>query len=103
MTGHLPTTPRVPRRKAVEKSFGSSRKGVFFTYDFLVLILAAIVYWQIKEIDRVLATRDPEEAGLNLELLAHISPIQWENVLLYGEYTLDRSRVRRSPGGRTAP
>jgi TnpA family transposase len=73
------------------------------TASCLVLILAAIVYWQIKEIDRVLAVCDPELAGLDLELLTHISPIQWENVLLYGEYTLDRSRVHRLPAGRTAP
>ena len=31
---------------------------------------------------------------LNFELLSHISPIGWDNVLLYGEYQLNRSLVR---------
>jgi Tn3 transposase DDE domain len=61
----------------------------------LVLILAAIVYWQITEIDRVLHTRDPREENLDPALLTHISPIGWGNVLLYGEYWLDRTRVRQ--------
>src|SRR6266536_3491744 len=51
----------------------------------LVLILAAIVYWQITEIDRVLRTWDLHEEELDPDLLAHISPIGWDNVLLYGE------------------
>ena len=28
-------------------------------------------------------------------LLAHISPIEWSNVILYGEYKLNRDLVRR--------
>ena len=31
---------------------------------------------------------------LNFELLSNISPIGWDNVLLYGEYQLNRSLVR---------
>lgn len=65
------------------------------TASCLVLILAAIVYWQITEIDRVLHTRDPREENLDPALLTHISPIGWGNVLFYGEYWLDRTRVRR--------
>jgi hypothetical protein len=51
----------------------------------LVLTLAAIVYWQITEIDRVLRTWNPHEEDLDPSLLTHISPIEWDNVLLYGE------------------
>lgn len=69
------------------------------TASCLVLILAAIVYWQITEIDRVLRTWDPHEEGLDLALLAHISPIGWDNVLLYGEYRLDRTHVRPPRSG----
>jgi TnpA family transposase len=65
------------------------------TASCLVLILAAIVYWQITEIDRVLHTGDPREENLDPALLTHISPIGWGNVLLYGEYWLDRTRVRQ--------
>ena len=60
----------------------------------LLLILAAIIYWQIREIDRVLSEADSDADDLNFELLSHISPIGWDNVLLYGEYQLNRSLVR---------
>ena len=26
--------------------------------------------------------------------LGHVSPIEWDNVILYGRYVLDRTRVR---------
>ena len=59
----------------------------------LLLTLAAIIYWQIKEIDRV--PGDSRARGeLNLDMLSHISPISWDNVLLYGEYQLNRELVR---------
>jgi hypothetical protein len=60
----------------------------------LVLILAAIIYWQILEIDRVLRHCDPAEEGVDPSLLTHISPIGWDNVVLYSEYHLDRRLVR---------
>ena len=60
----------------------------------LLLILAAIIYWQIWEIDRVLSEAGSDADDLNFELLSHISPIGWDNVLLYGEYQLNRSLVR---------
>lgn len=37
---------------------------------------------------------DPEAANIDLNLLEHISPIGWENIILYGEYVLNRSLVR---------
>ena len=57
----------------------------------LTLILAAIIYWQAKEIECVLSTHESEQAGLDLTLVEHISPITWDNVILYGEYVLDRN------------
>ena len=60
----------------------------------LLLILAAIIYWQIREIDRVLSEAGSDADDLNFELLSHISPIGWDNGLLYGEYQLNRSLVR---------
>ena len=60
----------------------------------LLLILAATIYWQIREIDRVLSEAGSDADDLNFELLFHISPIGWDNVLLYGEYQLNRSLVR---------
>lgn len=60
----------------------------------LTLILACIIYWQAKEIDRVLNECDPQGSGINLSLLKHISPIEWDNVILYGEYVLNRDLIR---------
>jgi TnpA family transposase len=62
----------------------------------LTLILACIIYWQAKEIDRVLNECDPEGQGINIALLEHISPIEWENVILYGEYVINRDLIRRT-------
>ena len=57
------------------------------TASCLLTILAAVVYWQIREIERVLGNIDPED-DVPVDLLAHISPISWDNVVLYGEYKL---------------
>lgn len=62
----------------------------------LTLILACIIYWQAREIDRVLNEGDPEGNRINTSLLEHISPIEWENVVLYGEYVINRDLIRSS-------
>ncbi len=61
----------------------------------LTLIIASIIYWQAKEMSRVIAECKPEEAGVNVELLEHVSPIEWSNVILYGEYKLNRSLIKQ--------
>jgi TnpA family transposase len=63
------------------------------TSNCLTLIMACLIYWQAKEINRVLLEGEPEAAGVDLSLLEHISPIGWDNVILYGEYVLNRSLV----------
>jgi hypothetical protein len=47
-----------------------------------------------KEISRVLRWRRPEDDTIDVALLGHVSPIEWDNVILYGQYVLDRPRVR---------
>ncbi|NIR50440.1 MAG: Tn3 family transposase [Phycisphaerae bacterium] len=47
----------------------------------LTLILACIIYWQAKEIHRVLL-QCPPDVELDLSLVEHISPITWDNVIL---------------------
>jgi len=69
-------------------------EGQRHTSSCLTLIMACIIYWQAKEIGRVILEGDPEAAGVDLSLLEHISPIGWENVILYGEYVLNRHLVR---------
>ena len=61
----------------------------------LTLIMACIVYWQAKEIARILSQYNLESTGLDLSLLKHISPIGWDNVILYGEYIINKSLIRR--------
>ena len=65
------------------------------TSNCLTIIMACIIYWQAKEISRVIQEGDPQAVGVNLNLLEHISPIGWENVILYGEYVLNRSLVQQ--------
>jgi len=61
----------------------------------LTLILACIVYWQAREISRLAAAPDfPFDA----DLLRHVSPIEWKNVILYGEIKIDPAKLtRRGP------
>jgi hypothetical protein len=43
----------------------------------------------------VLGQCDPVANGIDLSLLKHVSPIEWDNVVLYGQYILDRKLVRQ--------
>ena len=43
----------------------------------MTLILACIIYWQAKEINRVVLECDQEKHEIDLSLIEHISPISW--------------------------
>ena len=61
----------------------------------LTLILACIVYWQAREISRLAAAPD---FPFDPDLLRHVSPIEWKNIVLYGEIKIDPAKLtRRSP------
>jgi hypothetical protein len=62
----------------------------------LTLLLACVVYWQAKEISRVPKMGIPEGEDIDLSLLEHVSPIEWENVILYGQYVLNPGPPIRS-------
>jgi len=64
------------------------------TCSCLTLILACIVYWQAREIERVIAECNPGADSIDTSLLEHVSPIEWENVVLYGEYLIDHNWIR---------
>jgi hypothetical protein len=51
-------------------------------------------HWQAKEISRVLKMGIPEGEDINISLLEHVSPIEWENVILYGQYVLNPDDIR---------
>ncbi len=69
---------------------GRSIEEVNSSGNCTTLIMAAIIYWQAREISKVIKKHYPEKAGIDLSLLAHVSPIGWSNVIIYGEYRLDR-------------
>ena len=64
------------------------------TCSCLTLILANIIYWQAKEIKSVINEYGHELEPAYLVMLPHTSPIVWDNVLLYGEYVLDRKLIK---------
>ncbi len=74
---------------------GKTLEEITSSGNCTTLIMAAIIYWQAREISRIVKEYNPEEAGIDISLLAHISPIEWSNVVLYGEYKLNRDLVRR--------
>ena len=57
----------------------------------LTLILACIIYWQAKQITPTMLSGDLAQEGIDATLIQHISPIEWDNVILYGQYVLDRA------------
>ena len=57
----------------------------------LTLILACIVYWQAREISRLAAAPD---FPFDPDLLRHVSPIEWKNVVLYGEIKIDPAKLK---------
>jgi len=65
------------------------------TCSCLNLILACIVYWQASEISRVPQPVRSERQWNRYSLLEHVSPIEWGNVVLYGQYILNRDLVRQ--------
>ena len=61
----------------------------------LTLILACIVSWQAREISRLAAAPD---VPFDPDLLRHVSPIAWKNVIRSGEITIDpATRTMRDP------
>jgi TnpA family transposase len=73
---------------------GKSLEEIGSSGNSTILIIAAIIYWQAKEISNVIREHDLEAAGIDISLLAHVSPIEWSNVILYGEYKLNRDLVK---------
>ncbi len=52
----------------------------------LTLVIACIIYWQAREISCVIQEHTPDDESIDLDLIKHISPIAWENIILYGDY-----------------
>lgn len=70
-------------------------KGQIISCDCLTLIMASVIYWQAKELDRLTSTAEFVAMGFDLNLVKHISPVGWDNVVLYGEYIINKSLIYR--------
>lgn len=64
------------------------------TCSCLTLLLACIIYWQAKEIGQIIKHYGEELPRECLAMLPHISPIGWDNVVLYGEYVVDLKLIK---------
>jgi len=62
----------------------------FEVFDDLVLFTALQLRLDPSLIEK------PRSRRSALALLRHVSPIEWENVVVYGEYRLDRRRIRQA-------
>jgi len=50
--------------------------------SYLTIILDSIIYWQAKEISKVINECKPENSDIGLSLIEHVSPIGWDNVIV---------------------
>lgn len=57
--------------------------------------MACIVYWQAKELDRLVNSDEFIAMGFDPSLVEHISPVEWDNVVLYGEYIINKLLICR--------
>ena len=56
----------------------------------LTLIMACIIYWQARDISRLVA--DPD-FPFDPNLIQHVSLIEWHNIVLYGEIRIDPNKL----------
>jgi TnpA family transposase len=94
---------KVDQIHALARDLNYGKRGRISRRDFqeqkascscLTLLLACIIYWQAKEINRVVTEHYQESSSIDLSLMEHISPITWDNVILYGEYVLNRNLIK---------
>jgi len=62
--------------------------------NYTTLIIACIIYWQVKEVSRIVKEYNPGAAAVDITLLVHISSIAWSNVFIYDDYKLNKELVR---------
>ena len=72
-----------------------SDKGLIVCCNSLTIILAAIIYWQSKELNRLFNSEEFKQMGFDPSLMSHISPVNWDNIVLYGEYIINMEMIRR--------
>lgn len=61
-------------------------KGQHYRMAGLNLFAAIIIYWNTKHLGEAVTARQLASLDCPDDLLAHISPLGWANILLTGEY-----------------
>lgn len=70
-------------------------KGQIINCNSLTIIMACVIYWQAKELDRLISTDEFAEMGFDPSLVKHVSPVGWDNVVLYGEYIINKLLINQ--------
>lgn len=52
----------------------------------LNLLASVIIYWNTKHLGHAVNSRHSDSLDCSANLLAHISPLGWAQILLIGEY-----------------
>ena len=76
------------------KITGRSEKSQDITCNCLTLVIAIIIFWQSKEINHLIKTPEFSKEGFDVDLIEHISPAEWSNLVLYGEYIIKKSSIK---------
>ena len=56
--------------------------------------MACVIYWQAKELDRLINSQEFIDMNFDLSLISHLSPVGWDNVVLYGEYIINKLLIK---------
>lgn len=70
-------------------------KGQIINCNSLTIIMACVIYWQAKELDRLISSDEFATMDFDSSLVKHISPVGWDNVVLYGEYIINKLLINR--------
>lgn len=70
-------------------------RGQIINCNALTIIMACVIYWQAKELDRLIHSDEFAAMDFDLSLVKHISPVGWDNVVLYGEYIINKMLINR--------
>ena len=71
-----------------------STKAQDLSCNCLTLVIAIIIYWQSNELNRLTQTKAFIDEGFDVLLIEHISPADWSNLVLYGEYVINKSSIK---------
>ena len=78
----------------VRSEYLDRRENVLALGNSGTLLPVSKPIWQAKQITRTGRAEAVTKEGIDATLLQHVSPIEWDNVILYGQYVLDRALAR---------